>query len=226
MVELIIFHPINDIILEPEKEEYHYKRTITRRVYDREDSLEMLDKFKKFAKINSLDILDPFKNLGDTEIKFLDFILKERIRKDLKYKFLIDLGDNFYHIVLPDCPTNFIYKNMILFKSNLEMLETDMIRYINRQKKDKIFNHFILKSRITINCKIEKNIDLIKDFIDLFSISKNDIERIVFDIVGKLSQPIEDVQLFKGNIDIFVSIDGNPSNLEFLLFVKEYFSRF
>jgi len=144
----------------------------------------------------------------------------------LKYKFLLDLGDGFYQIVLPDCPSNFIYKNMILFKSNLEMLETDMIRFINKQKKDETFNHFLFKPRISIDCKIEKNIELIKDFISLFSISKNYLNRISFGTVDKFSQPIKDLHLLIGDNNIYVSIDGKASNLEFLLFVKEYFSRF
>jgi len=226
MGELIILQPIDDIILEPKKEESRYNRTIVRRVYEREDSLERLDKFKKFVKMESLEVLDPYKHLGETEVEFFDFILKERIRKKLNYKFLLDLGDGFYQIVLPNCPSNFIYKNMILFKSNLEMLETDMIRFINKQKNDKTFNHFLFKPRISIDCKIEKNIELIKDFISLFSISKNDLSRIIFDTVDKFSQPIKDLHLLIGDNNIYVSIDGQASNLEFLLFVKEYFSRF
>jgi len=226
MGELIIIQPIDDIILEPEKEESRYNRTIVRRVYGREDSLERLDKFKKFVKMESLEVLDLYKKLGETEVEFIDFILKERISKELKYKFLLDLGDGFYQIVLPDCPSNFIYKNMILFKSNLEMLETDMIRFINKQKKDETFNHFLFKPRISIDCKIEKNIELIKDFISLFSISKNYLNRISFGTVDKFSQPIKDLHLLIGDNNIYVSIDGKASNLEFLLFVKEYFSRF
>ena len=107
MVELFIIQPIQDIILDPEKEDSRYKRTIVRRGYDREDSLEMLDKFKKFVEMNSLNLLDLYKHLGETEIEFIEFILKERIRKELNYKFLLDLGDKFYHLVLPECPPNF-----------------------------------------------------------------------------------------------------------------------
>lgn len=226
MGELIILQPIDEIILEPKKEETRYNRTIVRRVYKREDSLERLDKFKKFVEMESLEVLDPYKHLGETEVEFFDFILKERIRKKLNYKFLLDLGDGFYQIVLPNCPSNYIYKNMILFKSNLEILETDMIRFINKQKKDKIFNHFLFKPRISIDCKIEKNIELIKDFISLFSISKNDLSRIVFGTGDKFFQPIKDLRLLIGDNNIYASIDGEASNLEFLLFVKEYFSRF
>ncbi len=226
MGELIILQPIDDIILKPEKEESRYNSAIVRRVYGREDSLERLDKFNKFVKMESLEVLDLYKELGETEVEFIDFILKERIRKELKYKFLLDLGDGFYQIVLPDCPSNFIYKNMILFKSNLEMLETDMIRFINKQRKDEIFNHFLFKSRISIDCKIEKNIELVKDFISLFSMSNNYLSRIIFGAVDKFSKPLKNLHLLIGVNNIYVSIDGKASNLEFLLFVKEYFSRF
>ncbi len=225
MGELIILQPIRDIFLEPQKEISNYKRRIVRRSYEREDSLEMFDKFKKFSKLKSLNVLDPFEHLGETEVEFIDFILKERIRKELNYKFLVDLGDGFYLLVLPECPHEFIYKTMIFFKSNLEMLEKDMIRFINK-KKDEIFNHFQLKSRVSIDCKIEKNKDLIKSFINLFSISKNDLHQISFGTANRSSQPLRDLEVLIGDKKIYISIEGNPSDLEFLLFVKEYYNRF
>ena len=195
MGDLIILQPIEDILIEPQKEVSTYERRYVRRRYEREASLEMLDKFNKFAELKSINVLEKFDYLGESVIEFIDFIIKERIRKELKYKFIVDLGDDFYLIFLPECPSNFIYKNMILFKSNIEMLETDMIRFITKQKKDEIFNHFLLKSRISIDCKIEKNKDLIKDFINLFSISENDLNQINFGTVNRSSKALKDLKI-------------------------------
>ena len=135
MNDLIIVQPVEDIILEAKKEDYDYERRSISRIRARKDSLELLDKFNKFVEMKSLNVLDPYKNLGETELEFINFIIKERIRKELNYKFLVDLGDDFYYLVLPECPPKFMYKNMIFFKSNLEKLEIDMIRFINKKKR-------------------------------------------------------------------------------------------
>jgi hypothetical protein len=224
MNDLIIVQPVEDIILEAKKD--NYEGRYISRTYDREDSLELLDKFNKFVEMKSLKVLDPYKNLGETELEFINFIIKERIRKELNYKFLVDLGDDFYYLVLPDCPPKFLYNNMIFFKSNLERLETDMIRFINKKKKDGIFNHFQLKPRISIDCKITNKIELIKDFIKAFNVSENDLYRISFGTVDDFSYTIADLQLLIGYNKVYASIDGESSDLEFLLFVKDYFSRF
>ncbi len=213
------------MIQNPEKEGSSYRRKV-RRGYDGESSLEMLDKFKKIAEVTSLEVLDEYNHLGVAEIEFIDFILQERIRKKLDYLFFLDLGDGFHQLFFPECPSNLLYKNMIYFKSNLERLEKDMIRFINKQKNDKIFNHYLFGPRIYIYCKVEKKIGLINEFIDHFSMTENDLYRIKFEIFDKSSQPIEDLAVLTGSNKHYVSIKGKASDLRFLLFVKEYFSRF
>ena len=225
MSELFILQPIEDMIQNPEKEGSSYRRKV-RRGYDGESSLEMLDKFKKIAEVTSLEVLDEYNHLGVAEIEFIDFILQERIRKKLDYLFFLDLGDGFHQLFFPECPSNLLYKNMIYFKSNLERLEKDMIRFINKQKNDKIFNHYLFGPRIYIYCKVEKKIGLINEFIDHFSMTENDLYRIKFEIFDKSSQPIEDLAVLTGSNKHYVSIKGKASDLRFLLFVKEYFSRF
>lgn len=224
MSDLIIVQSIEDIILDPWKEDYD--RRNVRRNYVRKDSLELLDKFNKLVEMKNLSVLEPFKDLGETKVEFINFILKERIRKELNYKLLVDLGDEFYYLVLPECQPNLMYKNMIFFKSNIEKLETDMIRFINKQKKDGIFNYLKLKPYISINVKITNKIELIKDFINLFNISENNLFRISFDTVDNSSQPLNGFALLIGQNNLYASIKGESSNLEFLLFVKDYFSRF
>lgn len=226
MNDLIIIQPVEDIILEAKKEDYDYEKRYVSRIRARKDSLELLDKFNKFVEMKSLNVLDPYKDLGETEVEFINFIVKERIRKELNYNFLVDLGDDFYYLVLPECPPSFVYKNMIFFKSNLERLETDVIRFINKKKKDGIFKHLQLKRRLIIYCKIANKIELIEDFINAFNVSENDLYRISFDTVSNSSHPIDKLHLLIGYNKVYASINGEPSNLEFLLFVKDYFSRF
>lgn len=226
MGDLIIVQPVEDIILKAKKEDYYYERRSIKMNYDRKDSLELLDKFNKFAEMKSFNILDPYKTLGEIEVEFINFIVKGRIRKELKYKFLVDLGDDFYYLFLPDCPPNFMYKNMIFFKSNLDRLETDMIRFINKIKKDEIFKYFELQSYITINSKIANKIELINDFVNAFNVSENDIYRISFGTENNSSHHLDELVLLMGKNEVYASIQGEFSDLEFLLFVKDYFSRF
>ncbi|MHA1328109.1 MAG: hypothetical protein ACTSRH_12435 [Promethearchaeota archaeon] len=224
MKKLILLQPIEKILLEDEKEEYFHNKIYIREFSKKDSSLELLNKFKKFVSLRSLKVINPYENLPKEELEYLDFILKDRIRKKLKYVFLVDLGSNFYLSVLPECPHYMIYRIFILFKSSLDELETNIINFINKKKKENIFSNIIFRPYITINCKIEKEVQIIRDFINLFNLSKNGLFSIRFNTFKK--NELDSLRILLGKEKFYLSIDGDPSNLEFLLFIKEYFSRF
>ena len=101
-----------------------------------------------------------------------------------------------------------------------------MIKYINKQKKDEIFNYLQLSRNIYIYKKITNEIELINNFIKFIRTPKNGLSRISFDTIGNSSSYIEDLDILIGKNNLYASIRGESSNLEFLLFVKEYFSRY
>ncbi len=227
MNELIIAHAVKNIVLEPKEEEYSFPRRISYRDIEvTEESLEVLNKFGKLTKKESLKILDVEKELEPVEMEFIKFVIESRIKKKLKYKLLVNLYNNYHYIVLPECTSNFIYQNMIFFKSDLKNLEADMIKYINIRRKEKIFKYLELKDNISIYKKIDKNIEDLNNFIKLYNPSPKEIYRITFDSCDTYDHPINEFKILIGLNDNYVSIKGSPTDLEFLLFVKDYYPRF
>ncbi|MBN1214672.1 MAG: hypothetical protein JXA99_04445 [Candidatus Lokiarchaeota archaeon] len=184
-------------------------------------SIKDLDNLNKYIKINNLEKKEIFEDLTESESEFIGFILKDRIKKELRIKIRIDLGK--YHIfIFPECPSNLVYRSFLLLTSDLETFEKDLIDYLGFKEKTKDFTFLQTKKIIHLYMKIKNENEIIDKFLNTFA-SKERFQNIII-LNNKLSK--DSRRILIGEKTNYLSSIGNIFDLDYILNIKEYLRRF
>lgn len=220
--ELFIVNGIDRFKSEKEKRERYkerYKHLIRKR---NEDSLELLEKFKSLTNEKSINILNPEKKLEPQKKEFYDFIINERIRKKLEYRLMVEVKEYDYFL-FPECHPRWVYRNMVMFKTNINNLESSMIQFIRDRKSEEFFQYLQFKENISIYKKLDLKAEDINGFIKSFNFKDLDLSRIIFESSDH-KEFIDQMDILIGVNDYYLSIKGSPTDLDFLISAKRYLS--
>jgi len=222
MSEIFVINEVHRLIFDRDREKDPMTRRRESLSRSRRTSLGALEEFKEFVEKMGLNPTEINKSFDDQEKSFYNFIINARIRKELRYQLHVKIKD-YHYIVLPECPQNFIYKNMILFKTSLEDLETSMIKFVNDIKKNEAFDYVDFGRSISLYLEIKSGNKIVEDFLKMFKLDDENIYRVNIDFENYRSK---DVKILTSDGTNYISLGGSPTDLEFLIFAKEYFSKF
>lgn len=209
-----------------------YDRNVITASRDRERTeMQSLEKFKRFKKLaknlnlnqNELEI----EEFEAAKKELIEFILRYRIKIRLKYKKFLSLNDKYDLFFFPECPKNLVYQTFILFSSNIDDLETNIIEYIDFIRKSKIKKYIVFKPYIIIYCKVNNKFKYMQDFVNHFSpFEEHEVYRIKFESSQKDKTFMENTSLLIGKPNHYVSVQSNYNDLSFYLFAKDYLKKF
>lgn len=226
------FHKIRNFVVQEEKPskitEYYDRETpfeYTLRRVRRKNTLKLIKDanivIEKLGLKNSqIDInKDNFE-----EKEFLNFILNKRISEKLEKIKLIDLGEKYKFLFLPELfEKDLIYDRGILFKVNVNHLENDFIQYIEFLDKKELYRYFDLAPALDVFFKTSKINDFLIPLKDKFEINSAKINRIR--IVLSLNEIYGQINLLEGFNEYYINITGSYTNLGFLMFLRKLFDQ-
>lgn len=228
---IYIIQTIEDIRLEPKRDREFIDKRKIRYPIDRyfiekvDSSLEMMDKFKKFLekyKLKSLE-LDEVKEKNK---EFIQFVLKDRIKKRLVYKFIVNLNNDYQLFFFPECPKGLVYKIFIVITTTLNNIENDMIKYLTFIKNSEFRRNIELDPEIHSYIKINPKNDFINTLVEKLSFSEDKkLYRLKLDF--QESEEELDIQnrILIGEEYNYLSSRGLANDLNYILVIKEYYKK-
>ncbi len=197
------------------------------RIYfeEKSSSLELLDEFSKFLERYHFE-KSKLTDLDQKSKELIDFILNDRIKKELTYKFIINLNKKYQLFFFPECPIELLYKNFIFHKTTLETIENDMIAYLKFIRNSEFKKSIELSPEIHCYMKINPEYDFINKLIEKFSYSEElRLYRIIFDYWEENIEYINNCQILIGKNALYLMSSGDASDINYMLFIKDYYKR-
>ena len=192
---------------------------------ERDGSLVLLDEFNKFLEIYHFKKSE-LKALDIKTQEFLNFVLNNRIKKELTYKFVVNLNSQYLLFFFPECPQELLYETFILFRTTIKNIENDMINYLTFIKDSAFKKSIQLSPNIHCYVKINPKYNYVNEFIEKFSYSDEfKLYRIRFDYNREINEYINNSNILVGKDVHYLSSSGTASDLNYILFIKDYFTR-
>jgi len=210
-------------VIEESRRKLKFRRNL---IEENNNSLVLLNEFNKFLETHHL-IKSELNEYDQETQEFMDFVLNDRIKKELTYKFIVNLNSKYLMLSFPECSKRLIYKNFILFKTTIKNIENEMINYLIFIKNSEVMKSVDLSTNIHCYLKINPAYNFVNEIIEKFSYSdKLRLYRIKFEYREEVNEYFNNCDILTGKEASYLSSNGTASDLNYILFVKDYFNRF
>ncbi len=229
---IFIIQKIDDLRLKPKSEREiifdkgRSRHNLERYQMDRKNrSLELMDRFKRFLKEFNLKKVE-LEGVNEKNQELIEFILKDRIKKKLVYKHVVNLNGDYQLFFFPECPRNLVYRIFIVISTTLKNIENDMIKYLRFIKNSEFRGSLELDPEIHTYIKINPKFEFINTFVERFSFSENKkLYRIKLEPEdGEEEFNIKSTILI-GDENNYLLSRGLAYDLNYILIVKEYYKK-
>lgn len=180
--------------------------------------------FKDYIDKFNLTEIPYAEKLNSTKKKFLNFIIEDRINIELNEIFRTDIN-NLNIFVIPKCPSSKIYKSFILFKSDINNIESDVIKFLKKKKEIESLKGLHYSDKLHIYIDMSEEINIFKTLFNTLKLEKFNISRIKFDTKQEDFNPIQNTNILVGRDSFYLSTSGKENDLNYLIFISDYLNQ-